>query len=118
MLHPQLLPAMIGAVVGFVLLALATVWLVRKWRTLSPRKRWIAFAAIAFVETGYWLNIYAWFIEPNTLVVRHVEIVSDDWRGAPLTIAAISDVHVGGPHVDAARMGRIVQRLNELRPEL
>ncbi|UPT62827.1 MAG: metallophosphoesterase [Hyphomonadaceae bacterium JAD_PAG50586_4] len=118
MLHPQLLPAGIGAVIGFALIAWAAVWLVRRWRTLSRRKRWIVFAAIAIVESAYWINIYAWFIEPNTLVVRHVEIVSENWSGAPLTIAAISDVHVGGPHVDAARMGRIVQRLNELRPEL
>lgn len=118
MLHPQLLPALMGAIVGFALIVWASVWLVRRWRMLKPRTRWLAFGAIAVVEVGYWLNIYAWFVEPNTLVVRHVEIVSDDWRGAPLTIAAISDVHVGGPHVDAARMGRIVQRLNELRPEL
>ena len=45
-------------------------------------------------------------------------IVSEDWHGAPLRIAAISDTHVGGPHVDAARMGRIVARINELRPDL
>lgn len=116
--HPQLWPALIGAVLGFLLIAWATIWLVRRWRTLSTRKRWFAFAAIALVGLAYWINIYAWFIEPNTLVVRHVEIVSEDWRGAPLTIAAISDMHIGGPHVDAARMGRIVRSINELRPEL
>lgn len=96
----------------------AALWLVRRWPTLSPSKRWIAFAAIALFETAYWLNIYAWLIEPNMLVVRRVEIVSEDWHGAPLTIAAIGDTHVGSPHVDAARMGRIVARVNELRPEL
>ena len=118
MLHPQLLPALVGAVIVFVLIAWASVWLVHRWRGLRPRTRWLAFGAIAVVETAYWLNIYAWFVEPNTLVVRHVEIVRDDWRGAPLTIAAISDMHIGGPHVDSARMGRIVRRINELRPEL
>lgn len=118
MLHPQLFPAAIGAVIGLVLIAAASVWLVRRWRTLSKRTRWLAFTAIALVETAYWLNIYAWFIEPNTLVVRRVEVISDHWRGPPLTIAAISDTHVGGPHMDAARMGRIVRRINALRPEL
>jgi hypothetical protein len=118
LLHPQLLPATIGAVVGLPLIVLACVWLFRRWRTFTSRTRWLLFAAIACVEVGYWLNIYAWFVEPNQLAVRRVEIVSGDWRGPPLTIAAISDTHVGGPHVDAARVGRLVQRVNALRPEL
>ena len=50
---------------------------------------------------GYGLNVYAWLIEPRMLVVRRVEIASERWRGAPITIAVISDTHVGSPHVDA-----------------
>ena len=96
----------------------AALWLFQRWDKLSPRRKWALFAAIALFETAYWLNVYAWLIEPNLLVVRRVEIVSEDWQGAPLTIAAIGDTHVGSPHVDAARMGRIVARVNELRPEL
>lgn len=80
--------------------------------------RGIAFAAIALFEVALWLGIYACFIEPNTLVVRRVEIVSADWRGAPLTIAMLGDTHVASPHVDAARMGRIVRRVNALRPDI
>ncbi len=116
--HAQLLPATLGSVIGLPLIILACVWLFRRWDKLKPRTRWVLFALIAVVEAGYWLNIYAWFIEPNQLVVRRVEIVSEDWHGAPITIAAISDTHVAGPHVNAARMGRIVQRINALRPEL
>jgi predicted MPP superfamily phosphohydrolase len=116
--HPQLLPATIGAVIGLPLIIYACWWLFKRWDTLKPRARWVLFVAIAVFEAAYWLNIYAWFVEPNQLVVRNVEIVSEDWHGAPLTIAAISDTHVGGPHVDAARMGRIVRRINALRPEL
>ncbi len=116
--HPQLLPATIGAVLGLPLVVLACVWLFRRWGALKPGTRWVLVALVAVFEALYWLNIYAWFIEPNQLVVRRVEIVSEEWRGAPLTIAAISDTHVGGPDVDAARMGRIVERINALRPEL
>ncbi|MBC7770106.1 MAG: hypothetical protein H7124_15085, partial [Phycisphaerales bacterium] len=116
--HPHLWPAIIGAILGFALIAWASVWLARRWATLSQRRRWIIFGALAIFEAIYWTSIYAVFVEPNRLVVRHVEIVSGDWNGAPLTIAAIGDTHVGGPHVDAARMGRIVRRINALRPDL
>lgn len=116
--HPQMWPATFGAVLGLVLVVAACWWLLRRWGKLQPRTRWIWVALIAVFEAAYWLNIYAWFIEPNQLVVRRVEIVSEQWHGAPLTIAAISDTHVGGPHVDAARVGRIVARINSLRPEL
>lgn len=116
--HPHLWPAILGAGLGMTVLVWACFWLFQRWDKFSPRKRWAWFAIIAVFETAYWLNIYAWLIEPNLLVVRRVEIVSEDWRGAPLTIAALSDTHVGSPHVDAARMGRIVARINALRPEL
>jgi uncharacterized protein len=118
LLHPQLLPATIGAIVGLALVLGACLWLVKRWEGMTPKRRWLAVVVIGVFETAYWLNIYAWFIEPNMLVVRRVEIVSEDWRGAPITIAAISDTHVAGPHVDAARMGRLVARINALRPEL
>lgn len=113
-----MLPATIGAVIGLPLVVLACVWLFRRWAKLSKRTRWALFAVVALFEAAYWLNIYAWFIEPQMLVVRRVEVVSEQWHGAPLTIAVLSDTHVGGPHVNAARMGRIVQRVNALRPEL
>lgn len=116
--HPHLWPAIVGAVVGLPVILWVSWLLMRRWDGLTPRARWTAFAAIALIETAYWLNVYAWFVEPNLLTVRRVEIVSENWRGAPLTIATISDTHVGGPHVDAARMGRIVERINRLRPEL
>jgi uncharacterized protein len=116
--HPHLWPALIGAFVGIIVLSLAAVWLVTRWRTLSKRTRWVLFSVLTLVEVAYWLNVYAWFIEPNQLVVREVEIVSEDWHGAPLRIAALSDTHVGSPHVDAARMGRIVRRVNALHPDL
>src|SRR5262245_10409189 len=118
MLSPQMWPAIIGAPVGFTLLVWLGIWLFRRWDALTLRGRWIAVIAIGLYEALFWINVYAWFVEPNMLVVRRIEIVSADWHGPPLTIAAIGDTHVGGPHVDAARVGRIVQRINRLRPEL
>lgn len=118
MLNPQLVAIWIGAILGFAAIAAASLWLVRRWYKLTPRRRWAAIAVIALLESAYWLNVYAWLVEPNMLVVRRVEIVSDRWSGAPVTIAAIGDTHVGSPHVDAARMGRIVTRVNRLRPDI
>jgi predicted MPP superfamily phosphohydrolase len=116
--HPHLWPAIIGAVLGAILIVWLAWWLARRWSKLGAHARWAILSAAVLFETAYWLNIYAWFVEPSRLVVREVEIVSQDWRGAPITIAAISDTHVGGPHVDAARVGRIVQRINRLRPDI
>lgn len=117
-MQAQLWPAVLGAGFGMAAVVFACLWLFKRWGALTPPLRWSLFAAIAVFETLYWAGVYAVFIEPRTLVVRHVEIISEDWRGAPLTIAVIADTHVRGPHVDAARMGRIVQRVNTLRPEL
>ncbi len=116
--HWHLWPALVGAVAGLALIVWASYRLTRRWDELAPRTRWIAFAIIAVFETAFWLNIYAWFVEPNMLVVRRVEITSANWRGAPLTIAALGDTHVASPHVNAARMGRIVSRVNRLRPDI
>jgi predicted MPP superfamily phosphohydrolase len=116
--HPHLWPALVATIVGLALVVWACLWLFKRWAKFSPRLRWGLFALIGVFEVAIWLNAYAWFIEPNRLVVRRVEIVSEDWRGAPLTLAVLSDTHVGSPHVDAARMGRIVRRVNALRPEL
>lgn len=116
--HPQLWPAIIGAALGMTLIVWSAIWLAQNWQSLSPRRRWGIFAACLVFEAVYWISIYAWFVEPRQLVVREVAIVSEDWRGAPLRIVALSDTHVGGPHVDAARMERIVRRVNALRPDL
>jgi uncharacterized protein len=105
--HSHLWPAMIGAVLGLALVVWACVWLVKHWSGMSVRRRWIVAVAIGLFETVYWINIYAWFVEPNLL-----------WSGTPITIAALSDTHVGGPHVNAERVERIVQRVNALRPDL
>lgn len=118
MFHPQLLPVTITLTLAFIVLALGAWLLFRRWSKLGKRVRWAAFAALAVFEVLLWVSIYAWFIEPATLVVRRVEIVSEHWHGAPITIGVIGDTHVGGPHVDSARMLRIVQRMNSLRPDL
>src|SRR5262249_41757135 len=62
--------------------------------------------------------IWAFLIEPQMLVVRHVAIASPAWRGPPLRIGVLSDTHVGDPHVSAARVARVVDRLAAENPDI
>ena len=117
-MNTHLLPLAAAAVLSGAMLGAAAWWMWRKWPMCSGRIRWLLAAPLGPTALVWLLFVYAFLIEPETLVVRRVEIVSAHWHGAPLTIAAIGDTHVGGPHVDAARMGRVVQRINALHSDL
>ncbi len=106
------------AALSGVAVAAAAYLLRAKWTALAAWLRWPLAVALTLVALIWLLSAYAFLIEPESLVVRRVEIVSANWHGAPLTIAAIGDTHVGGAHVDASRMGRIVRRINALHPDL
>ena len=96
------------------------LWLV--WRDARRRRagRWsLARRFWSSLLTACWaVCVWAFLIEPETLVVRRVTIESATWTGPPLRIGLISDTHVGSPHVDAARVGRIVARMNGERPDM
>lgn len=114
--NPHLWPILICVAATFVAVAVAWSLLIRRWTSLKRKRLWAP--GVALFTVVYLLNVDAWLIEPESLVVRRVDVASPDWHGAPLTIAAIGDTHVGGPHMDVARVGHIVQRVNALRPEL
>jgi uncharacterized protein len=117
-LHLRLWPAVAGAILGLALLALASLSTFRRWSERSRAQRMGRGLALGLYALGYALNVYAWLIEPRMLAVRRVEVTSQRWRGAPVTIAAIGDTHVGSPHVDARRVREIVARANALHPDL
>jgi predicted MPP superfamily phosphohydrolase len=52
--------------------------------------------------------------------VRRAWVEMPDWpRGAPsIRVALLSDIHVAGPDMPPARLARIVQQVNGLRPDL
>ncbi|MBL8550057.1 MAG: metallophosphoesterase [Hyphomonadaceae bacterium] len=82
-----------------------------------PRRR-IRQLFFALFAGALVLNAYAWLVEPRMLMVNRVTIESATWTGAPLTIAALGDVHVGGMHVPAERVEQVVRRINRLNPDL
>jgi predicted MPP superfamily phosphohydrolase len=61
----------------------------------------------------------AWF-EPRRLVVRRRTIAPSQWPSAfdGLSLAVISDLHSGAPHVDADRVGDVVARVNRERADI
>ena len=90
------------------------------WRGLKRGRGPGAFGwtFIVFITVLWGLGIRAFLWEPETLEVRRVEVVSRTWSGPTLRIGVISDTHMGAPHMSAARLNSIVQRMNSERPDI
>ena len=69
---------------------------------------------LAFV--AFW----AFFIEPNRLIVREESIQIDNWPREldGLKIAVLSDIHAGGSFINDKKLHLIVDRTNALHPDL
>lgn len=111
-------PAWIGAILGLPFILWASLWLQKRWKDLSARKRWGIAAFLVLFEAAYWLNVYVWLVEPAKFEIRHITIADERWHGDPVDIALIGDTHVGSPHVNAARMRDIVKRVSDTSPDL
>jgi predicted MPP superfamily phosphohydrolase len=69
--------------------------------------------------TGLWaLGVWAFLMEPELLLVRAETLASATWREPPLRIGLIAGTHGGSPHMDGARMERVVARMNALQPDV
>ncbi len=62
--------------------------------------------------------VWGFAVEPRLLVERRETLHSPRWQGVPLDIAFVSDLHVGGPHIDLAYLDRLVERINAGAPDL
>jgi predicted MPP superfamily phosphohydrolase len=78
----------------------------------------LGWCAVILASGMWFLGVWAVLWEPQTLVVRRIEVTSQAWSGSPLRIGVISDTHGGGAHMDAARMRRVVARMNAERPDI
>ena len=63
---------------------------------------------------------WAFLVEPNRLVVREQTIEIDNWPREldGLKVAVISDIHAGSSFIDDRKLRVIVERTNQLHPEL
>src|SRR5690349_4262724 len=94
--------------------------LVTKWdrSPLVMKRVRIALAVILLLVCG--VVGWAFFIEPNRLVVRQETIELDRWPSAlsGLKIAVLSDLHIGSAFIDERKVRTIVERTNQLQPDL
>jgi predicted MPP superfamily phosphohydrolase len=85
---------------------------------LLKRKSFLVLAGMLLV--GVALAAWAFYFEPDSLVVREKTIVLPSWpRGLDgLRVAVASDLHVGAPYVKEEKLRRVVRIMNEARPDL
>ncbi len=81
------------------------------------RPFWFKAALATLVLIGL-LGVYARFIEPKTLIVRNFDVTVAGWTGPSLSIVVLSDTHVGGRHMSAARVAKIMAKVGALSPDL
>ena len=67
---------------------------------------------------GIACGLYGFLIEPRMLKVRHVTVQSPNWTGESLRAGLITDIHMGGFHVDAKRVANVVARMNALGADI
>lgn len=86
----------------------------------SLGRRWVKRALLALYALGLVLAADALWIEPARLVVNRQELHVPRWPESlsGLRIALLSDLHVGAPHWDLARLRELVQRTNAQKPDL
>jgi hypothetical protein len=87
---------------------------------LSRRKKIVLITLALLLKCGAGLVLWAFFFEPDSLVVRETAIVIPRWPPAfeRLRIVLIADLHVGSPHVKVEKLRQIVARINEQQPDL
>jgi len=64
------------------------------------------------------LLVWAFWWEPGRLVVRDVPLELPGWTRPPLRVALIADLHVGSPRNGIKQLRRLIDRVNELEPEM
>lgn len=93
-------------------------WLdARLWRL---GRRYFLHAVAAVVLAGLGCLVWAMGIEPNQLFVKPTALQIAGWPSgfAGCKIVALSDLHVGSPHITLDKVRQIVTRTNEQQPDL
>lgn len=78
----------------------------------------VAFIIIVVIFTV--LGLWAFWIEPASIIVRHVSLRVPQWHAEhrDLKVAVLTDLHVGAPHMGIDKLRRVVERTNNERPDV
>ena len=89
-------------------------------RPMTRLPRTALVAAGAAVVAALALTWWSLWYEPRNVRLRRLTIRPPGWPAEldGLTIAVVSDLHTGAPHVDVGRVERLVARLNRQVPDL
>ncbi|HEX4949508.1 MAG TPA: metallophosphoesterase [Blastocatellia bacterium] len=93
-------------------------WLdARAWRAV---RRYFVRAVITAALLVLPLALWGLWIEPDQLTVKTTPLAIPNWPTgfAPLKVVALSDLHVGAPHITLDKLRTVVQRTNEQKPDL
>jgi predicted MPP superfamily phosphohydrolase len=63
------------------------------------------------------LALWAFWWEPRRVVVREIAMTLPCWRGAPIRVAVVSDLHVGSPYMGLDKLEEIVRTINAAHPD-
>lgn len=83
----------------------------------TTRVRVVA-VAVALAGLAAGVLAYGVFIEPGQLEVHETSIPLRLWKGSPLRVAVLTDLHVGSPYNGIDRLRRIVETTNSQSPDL
>jgi predicted MPP superfamily phosphohydrolase len=86
----------------------------------SRKKRIVILTALGLVLIFLFSAIWAFFIEPNRLVIKEETIEPAGWptEFENMRVAVLSDLHVGSPYIDADKLQLIVSKVNKAEPDL
>jgi uncharacterized protein len=91
-----------------------------KWdhRPRLRKRLRILFIIVILFAAG--LATWAFFIEPNRLVTHYETLRIERWPAelSDLKIAVLADIHAGGSFINERKLRVIVERTNELHPDL
>lgn len=84
------------------------------------RRSWPQRALFGIFALGLLLALWCTSVEPRRLVVTQAELELPRWPRelSGLKIALLTDLHIGSPHWDLARLTELVQRTNAEQPDL
>jgi predicted MPP superfamily phosphohydrolase len=108
----------VAFVISIAVLLGLLLFIFNAFRRSAGKRLQIVFAAIVLLLAG--MVFWGFLIEPGRLVVREQTIQIDNWPQQldGLRIAVLSDIHADDWFVDDKKMRTIVERTNQLQPEL